>query len=80
MFDFNSDVIFLEGDKNIGFVCMTNADLLDQYTKINKEQCFEQVQLNESEYLADISQYIHKAHQFLPSELSNIIILYLKLI
>ena len=73
LFDFNPDVIFLEGDKNIGFVCITKADLLDQYTKINKEQCFEQVELNESEYIADISQYIQNAHHFLPKELSNII-------
>ena len=73
MFDFDPNIIFLEGDKNLGFVCMTKSDLLDQYDKINKEQCFEQVRLIESEYLTDISQYIHNAQQFLPNELSNII-------
>ena len=73
MFAFDPNIIFLEGDKNLGFVCMTKSDLLDQYDKINKEQCFEQVRLIESEYLTDISQYIHNAQQFLPNELSNII-------
>jgi hypothetical protein len=73
LFDFDPNVIFLEGDKNVGFVCMTKSDLLDQYDKINKEQCFEQVQLVESEYLTDIAQYIRNAQQFLPNELSHII-------
>lgn len=36
------DLIFLEGDKNVGFVCLT---VTAQYDKINKEQCFEKVDI-----------------------------------
>ena len=73
LFNFDPNVIFLEGDKNVGFVCMTIKDLLFQYDKINKEQCFEKVEIEESEYLSDITSYVRNARIFLPNELANII-------
>ena len=73
LFNFNPDVIFLEGDKNVGFVCLTVKDLLAQYDRINKEQCFQKVDLEESEYLSDITEYVKNAKLFLPNELSKII-------
>ena len=32
------DKILIEGDKNVGYVCMYIQDLLDQYDKINFQQ------------------------------------------
>ena len=72
-FDFDEDVLFVEGDKNVVFVCISRFDLLAQYTKINKEQCFAKVTINEEDYLQDITAYIKDAERHLPKELSNII-------
>jgi hypothetical protein len=72
-FDFDKNVMFVEGDKNVGFVCISKFDLLAQYTKINKEQCFAKVTINEDDYLRDIAAYIKDAERHLPRELSNII-------
>ena len=73
LFHFNPDIIFLDGDKNIGFVCMTVKDLMAQYDKVDAEQCFEKVDIEEADYLRDIMSYVRDAKLFLPNELANIV-------
>ena len=73
LFHFDPNIIFLEGDKNVGFVCMTVKDLMAQYDKVNAEQCFEKVDIKEADYLKDITSYVRNAKMFLSNELASII-------
>ena len=73
LFDFNPDVMFLEGDKNVGFACIEKADVLEAYKKINIEQHFCPVNVNEADYIFNIRNYVKQARDNLPHELSAII-------
>ena len=63
----------IEGDKNVGYVCMFVKDLLEQYEKINLQQHFGEVDLNENWYIENILDFIKQAEINLPNELSKII-------
>ena len=45
-FGLGQEKILIEGDKNIGYVCMYVQDLLQQYEKINHQQHFGKVDLD----------------------------------
>ena len=67
LFNLDPNVIFLEGDKNVGFVCLNTKDLLVQYEKINKEQCFQKANIEEADYIENIQTYIlHDAARIYP--------------
>lgn len=61
LFNFDPNVIFHE------FVCLNTKDLLVQYEKINKEQCFQKVNIEEADYIENIQTYIlHDAARIYP--------------
>ena len=40
-FETGKNIILIDGDKNVGYVCMFVKDLLEQYEKINLQQHLE---------------------------------------
>ena len=72
-FETSKNIILIEGDKNVGYVCMFVKDLLEQYEKINLQQHFGEVDLNENWYIENILDFIKQAEINLPNELSKII-------
>ena len=73
-FQLDQDKIIIEADKNVGYVCMFTTDLIEQYSKINIQQHFGQVNITEAWYLENIKQFILDAQRSLPSELGKIIL------
>ena len=53
---------------------MFTTDLIEQYSKINVQQHFGQVNITEAWYLENIKQFILDAKWSLPSELGKIIL------
>ena len=74
IFKIDNDKILIEGDKNVGYVCMFIADLKKQYEKINFQQHFGKVNIDEDWYISNILDFIKQAELNLPTELSKIII------
>ena len=72
-FDLPENLIILEGDKNIGYVCLQTTELLNQYVKINLQQHFGKTSISDSWYITNILNFIRDAKSNLPTELSNII-------
>ena len=73
MFDLGPDLIIVEADKNLGYVCLTTHDLVKQYELINLKQHFGKSKIKETWYIIMICKFIKKAAQFIPSELSKVI-------
>ena len=72
-FNIDDDKIIIEGDKNVGYVCMFFEDLKKQYNKINEQEHFGKVDIKEEWYILNILDFIKQAELNLPSELSKII-------
>ena len=72
-FNIDNDKILIEGDKNVGYVCMFIEDLKKQYNKINEQQHFGKVEIKEDWYIRNILDFIKQAELNLPTELSKII-------
>ena len=49
-FSLRPDQIIVAADKNIGFVCMYVDNILEHYSKINKQQHFGKVDISETDY------------------------------
>ena len=73
MFDLGPDLIIVEADKNLGYVCLTTQDLLKQYELINLKQHFGKINIKETWYINMICKFIKKAAQFIPTQLSKVI-------
>ena len=65
--------IIISADKNVGFVCMDIDDLLIQYDKINVQQHFGKIDVDEGTYLAFILNFIISAGASIPHKLSSIL-------
>ena len=61
MFDLGPDLIIVEADKNLGYVCLTTQDLLKQYELINLKQHFGKINIKETWYINMICKFIKKA-------------------
>ena len=72
-FSLRPDQIIVAADKNIGFVCMDVDNLLEQYSKINKQQHFGKVDISETDYLLNITSFLQQASNNIPHELSLLI-------
>ena len=66
-------MIIIEADKNVGYVCIKKNDLIEQYTKINKQEYFGSTNVSEKWYILNILNFIQEAKNGLPDELKNII-------
>ena len=64
-FEIGEDKIIIEGDKNVGYVCIFLEDLLQQH--------FGKVTITEDWYISNIIEFITQAETNLPRELSKII-------
>ena len=67
------DRLIVENDKKLGFVILNTQTYLDAYHKINVEQHFVELPITESWYIENIVDYVKKAGESIPSDLSNII-------
>ena len=65
--------LFLEADKNIGYVLLSNSDILDQYKRINIKQKFTKVNINEREYVLRICKTINSSLSEMPFVLRSIV-------
>lgn len=65
--------LFLEADKNVGYVLMENRDILEQYELLNKKQKFVKVNVDEKTYLNEICLKINSSITFMPNELRKLI-------
>ena len=73
VFSLEDDRLIVQSDKNLGFVIMDTVTYLDAYHKINAEQHFVEAPITESWYIENIVNYVKKAAESIPTELSNII-------
>ena len=65
--------LFLEADKNVGYVLLSNEDILEQYRLINIKQKFTKVDTVEEDYLLSISKTINSCISEMPNELKILI-------
>ena len=72
-FTLTNGQIIVSADKNLGFVCMDIDDLLHQYIKINEQQHFGKMDIDEETYLTFILNFIKSAGSSIPHELSLIL-------
>ena len=56
LFSENENSSIIQADKNLGFVNITNDELLNQFEKINAQQHFIPANINENEYLIEITK------------------------
>ena len=73
MFSFNDERIIVCADKGLGFTIMNIEDYKSQYTKINNQQHFGKVDLDEDIYISQILEYLSDMKKSIPKQLSNII-------
>jgi hypothetical protein len=64
-----SDISILQADKRIGFVCLTDKQILDQFGKLNIKQHFVQSDITEQEYLKKIKIFKHELSQDMPDQI-----------
>ena len=57
----------------MGYTCLHRREVLKQYKKINSQQKFEQVDVDEEKYLENIIKFIGDVKKNLPTELEGII-------
>ena len=72
-FNLNPNLIIVAADKNLGYVCLDNTELINQYSLINNKQHFGKSKIAESWYLTNILRFINEASNSIPSELSEIV-------
>ena len=65
--------LFLEADKNVGYVLLSNEDILEQYRLINIKQKFTKVDIVEGDYLSTICKTINNCISEMPNELKTLI-------
>ena len=63
--------MFLEADKNVGYVLLSNEEILNQYVKINVKQNFVQADIIERDYLQNMETFINLSTSSMPYEIRS---------